>query len=107
MNGEEREIEGTSEKGAADEQLSDTVVLDEVAEAQLTETVVITEDGADDDVGDISVELDVDKLVAKLEAADEDDVHHKAEIRRRLEELEEQRAKELDSTFNFNLDEDV
>ena len=102
MNGEERD----TEENVADEHLTETVVLDEVADAQLTETVVITEDGADDD-GDLSVELNVEKLVEKLEAADEEDVHHKAEIRRRVEELEEQRAKELDSTFNFNLDEDV
>lgn len=92
MNGEEIDVKEDPE--------------DEVADEQLTETVVIVEDGADDD-GDLSVELNVEELVAKLEAADEDDVHHKAEIRRRLEELNEQREKELDSTFNFNLDEDV
>ena len=103
MNGEESDIKEVPGEETADEQLTDTVVI---ADDQLTETVVIVEDGADDD-GDISVELNVEELVAKLEAADEDDVHHKAEIRRRLEELEEQRAEALDSTFNFNLDEDV
>ena len=63
----------------------------------------------EDNVGDISVEINVDELVAKLEATDSDDVARKREIRRRLEELEEMRrsSEDLDSTFNFNLDDDL
>ena len=63
----------------------------------------------EDNVGDISVEINVEELVAKLEATDSDDVARKREIRRRLEELEELRRdnKDLDSTFNFNLDDDL
>jgi hypothetical protein len=62
----------------------------------------------DDNIGDISVEINVEELVAKLEATNRDDVAHKREIRRRLEELEEMRraSKDLDSTFNFDLDDD-
>ncbi len=62
-----------------------------------------------DNVGDISVEINVEELVAKLEATDSDDVARKREIRRRLEELEEMRRSsvDLDSTFNFNLDDDL
>jgi hypothetical protein len=63
----------------------------------------------EDNVGDISVEINVEELVAKLEATDSDDVARKREIRRRLEELEEMRrsSEDLDSTFNFNLDDDL
>ena len=66
------------------------------------------EDMDDDNVGDISVEINVEELVAKLEATNRDDVARKREIRRRLEELEEMRraSKDLDSTFNFDLDDD-
>ena len=63
----------------------------------------------EDNIGDISVEINVEELVAKLEATDSDDVARKREIRRRLEELEEMRrsSKDLDSTFDFNLDDDL
>ena len=63
----------------------------------------------DDNVGDISVEINVEELVAKLEATDSDDVARKREIRRRLEELEEMRreSRDLDSTFDFNLDDEL
>ncbi len=64
------------------------------------------EDMDDGNVGDLSVEINVEELVAKLEATDTDDVARRREIRRRLEELEEMRRanKDLDSTFNFDLD---
>ena len=80
--------------------------LDNVAsDASLTETVVLSEVD-EDPVGDSTIEMDIEKLVEKLDASDSDDVHRRAEIRRRLEELREQREQELDSTFNFNMDED-
>jgi len=84
----------------------DDDVLDDVSsDASLTETVVLTE--IDDDAdGDTTIEMDIENLVAKLDASDIDDVHRRAEIRRRLEELREQRELELDSTFNFNMDDD-
>ena len=52
------------------------------------------------DVGDASI---------FIEATDSDDVARKREIRRRLEELEEMRRsnEDIDSTFNFNMDEDL
>lgn len=62
-----------------------------------------------DNVGDMSVEINVDELVAKIEADDDDDAAKKKEVHRRMEELSEQRKvnKDIDSTFNFNLDEDL
>ena len=67
------------------------------------------DDESDDNVGDISVEINVDELVAKLESTDSDDIVRRREIRRRLEELREMREaeKDIDSTYNFNLDDDV
>jgi len=62
-----------------------------------------------DNVGDISVEINVDELVAKIESDDSDESASKKEIHRRMEALNEQRTaeKDVDSTFNFNLDDDL
>ena len=72
------------------------------------DTVVLSEDAADvDNVGDISVEINVEELVAKIEAADDDDTGRKREIKKRLEELRDEQESELDSTYNFNLDDEI
>ena len=72
------------------------------------ETVVLTETGVTDNVGDVSVEINVEELVAEIEASQGDDAHMKMEIRKRLEEIEEQKAaaKELDNTFDIDLNEE-
>jgi len=57
-------------------------------------------------VGDISVEINVEELVAKIEASDTEDAE-KPRIRKQLEKLREQQEKKLDSTYNFNLDDDL
>ena len=79
---------------------------DETLEDESSETVVMSEVD-DDDLADTTVEMQIEQLVAKLEDIDSEDVHRRAEIRHRLEELREQREMELDSTYNINLDEDV
>jgi hypothetical protein len=61
----------------------------------------------DDNIGDLSVELNVEELVANLEPGGDEESEHRQEIRRKLEEKREQREQELDSTYNINLDEDV
>jgi len=83
-------------------EIIDNEELDDVAED------IELDDDDIDNVGDISVEINVDELVAKIEADDDDDTRKK-EIHRRMEELNEQRKvnKDIDSTFNFNIDEDV
>lgn len=75
----------------------------------LEETTIITDIVDDDNVGDISVEINVEELVAKLEATDDDDLNRKREIHKRLEELEDRRKsdEDLDSTYNFNLDDEL
>ena len=71
--------------------------------------VVVADDDGNDNVGDMSVEINVEELVAKIESNDASEAARKREVRRRLEELEEKQrtAKELDSTYNFNLDDDT
>jgi len=84
-------------------------VDDDVEATVDTEDTVVLSDDEDvdvDNVGDLSVEINVEELVAKLEATHSDDVSRKREIRRRLEELRELREADIDSTFNFNLDDD-
>lgn len=80
---------------------------DATAEEETAEdTVVLTETEDSDNVGDVSVEINVEELVAELEASQGDDAHKKMEIRKRLEEIQERKlaAKELDDTFNVDLD---
>ena len=82
---------------------------DEVEDEDLDDEDDVEDMDDDDNVGDISVEINVEELVAKLEATDSDDVARRREIRRRLEELEDMRraSKDLDSTFNFDLDDEL
>jgi hypothetical protein len=88
------------------DELDDDIEDDNVDEDDDVEDM---DDDDDDNVGDISVEINVEELVAKLEATDSDDVARRRQIRRRLEELEEMRreSRDLDSTFNFDLDDDL
>ena len=82
--------------------------LDETAEDSVDEEE-LSEDEMPDIGGDtlIDVSGEVEKLVAKIEdGEDPDEVAHKREVRRRLEEITERRNEDLDSTFNINLDED-
>ena len=57
----------------------------------------------------ISVEINVDELVAKIEADEGDESHKKSKARRKLEELEEQRKvqEDLGDTYNINLDDEL
>jgi hypothetical protein len=69
------------------------------------ENIVLTTD--DDKFADTVVEANVDALVARMDSKDADEVAHKRDTREKLEKLQEQQDKNLDGTFNFNLDEDL
>ena len=71
------------------------------------EHIVVTDDG--DDVSDLSSDINIEELVAKLENTPKDALDRQRQIRRRIDELCEKREalKDLDSTYNFNLDEDL
>ena len=67
-------------------------------------TVVLDETGAlTDNVGDVSVEINVEELVAELEGCDDEDAARKKEIRRRLEEVVEEQA--FEDTYAVDFDE--
>ena len=88
--------------------------FDEIDEESVEDTRADDEPSSDSipDIGgdtlvDISAEIKVEELVAMLEASDPDDAAHRREVRKRLEELREQKDNDLDSTFNFNLEDDL
>lgn len=87
----------------------DNDIEDDIEDEDLDDDDDVDDIDEEDNVGDISVEINVEELVAKLEATDSDDVARRREIRRRLEELEEMRreSRDLDSTFNFDLDDEL
>lgn len=75
---------------------------DDSEEFDGTETVVMSSDSTDDDDDlDVSMEVNVEKLMAEMEKTGADDVMRKKEIRRRLEEIQESRN--LDDTYSFDL----
>lgn len=82
--------------------------IDETDDIELQDD--LASDDADDDsvdnVGDLSVEIDVSELVADIELSDAEEAERKQAVRRRLEELNEAKEKELDSTYNISLDDD-
>ena len=81
----------------------------DVVSNEFSEDTVVLDDVMDDDPDDFSAELDVSQLVAKLDSGEDDELQQKREIHRRLEELNDQKEteKNVDSTFNFNLDDDL
>ena len=95
MNGDIDEPDETNDE--------DNAVADAVADGDI---VVDTDD---DNVGDLSVEINVEELVANIESTDAGEIAKKAKLRKRLDKIREQQRQddELDSTYNFNLDDDV
>ena len=96
MNGEN----GNGEKpDDADEDIEPQTESEDIVMSEVDEDV--------DNVGDISVEINVDELVANIESNDDADSEHKREVRRRLDVLDEQRDEDDEGTYNFNLDDDL
>lgn len=87
----------------AEESSTVDTAIDEVEEFQdPTETVVMAETDFGDSAADASAEINVEELVAKVEAEQEDDVLRKKEVRRKLEELAEN--KQFDDTYAVEFD---
>jgi len=59
-----------------------------------------------DNVGDLSVEINVEELVAEIESTDAMESVEKAKVRKKLDEIREEHEDELDSTYNFDLDDE-
>ncbi|HEX7062607.1 MAG TPA: hypothetical protein VF200_11595 [Woeseiaceae bacterium] len=95
-----------------DEDVSDDDDLDldedEPGDEDEDDTVVFSSAKGADNVGDVSVEINVEELIAELEASQDSAAARKKEVRRRLEEIREQREamKELEDTFSFDFRDD-
>jgi len=96
-----------SEAGDLKESVDETEIDDSEFETEAEmpeETVVLDELAmATDNVGDVSVEINVEELVAKIEAEEDKDAARKKEIRRRLEEVVEEQA--FEDTYAIDLGE--
>ena len=79
---------------------------DEVGSEDATDESIVL-DTSDDNFADTVVEANVDALVARMDSKDADEVARKREARERLDELRERENDDLDSTFNFNMDDDL
>lgn len=98
MNGETR-------NNKEEDEFDDDVVPDDASE-----TTVLSEPAeASDNVGDLSVEINVDELIATIEAGDSHEDVREREVRRRLDQLQDDQEseKDLDNTYNFNLDDEL
>lgn len=82
------------------------VILDDGEDGE--DTVVFSPDKDSDNVGDVSVEINVEELIAEFELSQNGDAARRKEIRKRLEEIREQKEamRELEDTFSGVLDED-
>jgi hypothetical protein len=69
---------------------------------ELAETVVLPEDSSTDNVGDASVEINVEQLIADIEQSDDEVSARKKEVRRRLEELAENKS--FEDTYAIEFD---
>ena len=77
---------------------------DDAEEFSGDETIVMSDSDDDDDSDDnldVSMEVNVEKLMAEMEKTATDDIARKKEIRRRLEEIQESRS--LEDTYSFDL----
>lgn len=77
------------------------------AEEEVSEgtTVVLDETGAlTDNDGDVSVEINVEELIADIEASEGEDAARKKEIRRRLEDMAEEKSHE--DTYAIDVDDE-
>ncbi|MCH9005798.1 MAG: hypothetical protein IH838_10975 [Proteobacteria bacterium] len=89
------EIEEPGDKDEEDEAVSEAVADGDI--------VVDTDI---DNVGDLSVEINVEELVAEIESTDAMESVEKAKVRKKLDEIREEHEDELDSTYNFDLDDE-
>ena len=95
MNSEVDEKEIVADTDVDEADVDDTEVPeneDELAGSDLEPT---------DNVGDVSVEINVEELIADIEEENDEDAAKKKEIRRRVEELAEEKS--LEDTYAIDL----
>ena len=80
------------------------IETDDFDEEDAIETVVLPDTEVTDNVGDVSVEINVEELVAKVEAEHDDDAARKHAVRKRLEEIAEEQG--FEATYAIEFDDD-
>jgi len=78
------------------------ITSEESGEEELTETTVLSEPELTDNVGDVSVEINVEQLIADIEGEKDDDALRKQELRRKLEDMAEERS--FEDTYAVEFD---
>lgn len=93
--------------GDTDNQSNEQNGGDERNDVPPDETPAVSKE--DDNVGDISVEINVEELVARIESADAnaDATDKDHDVRKKLDEISQKKKDDLDSTYNFNIDDDL
>ena len=81
-------------------------VNDDVESSEDTDENLVLE-SAEEGFADTIVEANLDDLVAKMDSNNGEDAARRRAVRKRLEELRDQKSAELDDTFNFNLDDEI
>jgi hypothetical protein len=93
-------------EGGTDKELDSATEELEVVE-DFDASVVMSEDSVDESLGGTS-ELNVDKLVADVEALKGDEVARKQlEARKRLDDIALEGDDKFGSTYNFDIDDDL
>ncbi len=85
---------------------TDKKLEDDGASNDATDENVVL-DAADEGFADTIVAANVDSLVAKMDDTDVEEAARKRLTRKRLEELREQKLKDLDGTFDFDIDDEL
>lgn len=65
------------------------------------ETIIMSSDDDDDGDLDVSMEVNVERLIAEMDKTKSSNVGRKKEIRQRLEEIQE--ARSIEDTYSFDL----
>jgi hypothetical protein len=90
------EVESKTDNAVAD--------IDDTEADETEETIVLSEPQITDNVGDVSVEINVEELIANIESENDEDAARKKEIRRRLEEVAEEKS--FEDTYAIDLGDD-
>ncbi len=80
-----------SKAGEPDSNVDDET-RDDFDDTESVETAVLSEPVITDNVGDVSVEINVEELIADIENENDEDSARKKEIRRRLEDMAEEKS---------------
>jgi hypothetical protein len=93
-------------KASVDETAIDDNEIETEADIGDGTTVVLDETGVlTDNVGDVSVEINVEEIIADIEASEDEDAHRKKEIRQRLEEMAEEKS--FEDTYAIDVDDEA